>query len=163
DLITDIPSLLFMARSAKGLIGTRPSPPSKFEAQGHTPAVADYLAEPYPRSRAEGGAGHHSPISQETARGLGLPDSVRDSPFNVLRPRGISRGDFYELHFRVDPSSSVNRLPRSVGGGAWNANRIPGLRRYGPLGRAWHGTPDALKGAVGGGVISGAGLSNQQN
>ena len=117
----------------------------RFRGQGFTPAQAKYLTEPYPLERD----GHHFPIPQKLAEKWNLPDWLRDSPFNVLRPNGISRGRFYELHYRVDPSYHGSGFPRSIGG-AWSGRAI-GLQRYEGLTRLWYGTPGSLK--VAGGVI----------
>jgi hypothetical protein len=86
--------------------------------------VAEELTTPYD------GEGHHFPIPKRLAGRLGLPKALRDSPLNVLKPRNMNKGDFYELHYRVDPKSNSNRLPDSVGGGSWKGRNIPGLRKY---------------------------------
>lgn len=71
--------------------------------------------------------------------------SYSDSVFNVLRPEGISRGDFYELHYEVDP-----RLRGTgVRGESWRGKALA-LKEQGPLGRIWHGSPPPLKAWVGG-------------
>ncbi len=116
-----------------------------FRNQGFTPAQAKYLTQPYGKR-----AGHHFPIPQRVGRAV-LPDAVVDSRFNVLRPRGISLGRFYELHYRVDPYFNYARFPRSIGGG-WNGNTL-GLERYSGLQRIWYATPGPTKVAGGTGII----------
>ena len=116
-----------------------------FRNQGFTPAQAKYLTQPYGNR-----AGHHFPIPQRVGRGV-LPDAVVDSRFNVLRPRGISLGRFYELHYRVDPYFNYARFPRSIGGG-WNGNTL-GLERYSGLQRIWYATPGPTKVAGGTGIV----------
>ena len=77
-----------------------------------------------------------------------------ESEFNVLRPEGITRGDMYELHYKVDPRFSGT----SVLDGKWNGGEL-GLKRYGPLGRIWHGSPAPLKARVGGLGATGGGVA----
>jgi hypothetical protein len=76
---------------------------------------------------------------------MGLPENYNDSVFNVLRPQGISRGDFYELHYKVDPSYKGG----GVKGEKWNGEAL-GLQKYGLAGRIGHGSPPPLKARVGG-------------
>jgi hypothetical protein len=101
-----------------------------------------------------------------SGRPMPLPKAISDSPFNVLKPRGISRGDMYELHFKVDPKFNAARLPPRLGK-AWNG-KVLGLQKYGPIGRIVHGAPTALKqtvvGAAGGadGVVSAGYREGQQ-
>jgi len=117
-----------------------------FRNQGFTPAQSKYLTQPYGNR-----AGHHFPIPQRVGRGL-LPDSIVDSQFNVLRPRDISLGRFYELHYAVDPYFNYANFPRAISGG-WNGNTL-GLQRYNGLKRIWYSTPGPTK-IAGGGVIAG--------
>jgi hypothetical protein len=84
--------------------------------------------------------GHHF-----IPRRMGLPKSYSDSVFNVLKPEGMSRGDFYELHYKVDPSYNGG----TVKGERWNGAEL-GLKKYGLAGRLWHGSPPPLKARVGG-------------
>jgi hypothetical protein len=95
-----------------------------FRNQGFTATQAWYLTQPYT------GVGHHFPITQRTARRWGLPDWLRDSPFNVLKPRKISRGRFYELHYTVDPDFHGTAFPRCIGG-SWRGGQL-GLKKYSP-------------------------------
>ena len=136
-------------RQALRFPGGRPRPLTgveKYIAQGHSPALAEYLALPYK------GRGHHAfPLRRELPI-IGrhkLPDRFMNSPFNVLKPKGITRGDFYELHYKVDPSFNVARLPARFGGDAWSGEKI-GLQKYGQIGRLWYGTPTQLKAAAAG-------------
>jgi hypothetical protein len=121
----------------------------RFRNQGFTPAQSKYLTQPYGASRA----GHHFPIPQRTGRAWNLPRSIIDSPFNVLNPRGISLGRFYELHHKVDKFFNYARFPRAIGGG-WKASDL-GLTRYSGLQRLWFSTPGPTKlvGAGGLGTI----------
>jgi hypothetical protein len=135
------PLLLTSPESTESLFAAG-SGSAKFIGQGFSPAQADYLAQPYV------GMGHHF-----VPRRLGLPSIISDSPLNILKPNGISRGDFYELHFKVDPHYPGSRLPASVGGGVWNGNSL-GLEKYGAVGRLWYGSPTPLKVTVGGAVVA---------
>ncbi len=69
----------------------------------------------------------------------------------------MSTGDFYELHFRVDPKFYGAPMPARAGGGGWSGKRLR-LEKYGPLGRAWFGSPAPLKAAVGAGTVGALGL-----
>jgi hypothetical protein len=120
---------------------------AKWVARGFTPAQAEYLAAPYQ------GMGHHFwprrgidiPGIQNKVK---LPQFMSEGPLNLKKP-GISRGDFYELHYKVDPRFYNANLPRRVGGGTWTGSRL-GYDKYGQFGRIWYGSPDALKVTVGG-------------
>ena len=102
-----------------------------FRRQGFKPAQAKYLAQDYPAT----GMGHHFPISRSLAGKLGIPDWLRDSPLNVLRPNGISRGRFYELHYMVDENFYGAALSPSIGG-SWRGAQL-GLEMYNPSIRWW--------------------------
>jgi hypothetical protein len=127
---------------------------AKFLGQGFNRVQAGYLAEPYE------GMGHHF-----LRREWGLPEAITDSRFSVLKPPGISRGDFYGLHYQVDPTFYGAAFPQSVGG-SWSGSAI-GLEKYGFFGRIWYGSPTPLKFAVGGAAATGGGAAywyfNQDN
>jgi hypothetical protein len=140
ELGWDVGSLAFGGAASKAL--RELSPPAKYVGQGFTPAQADYLAAPYE------GMGHHH-VPRWAAKALGLPPSLSDSIFNVLNPRGMSRGDFYALHYQVDPHFRSANLPKALGGpGAWQGKNI-GLQKYGPWASLWHGSPAPLNAAIG--------------
>ena len=115
----------------------------RYRSQGFTPAQAKYLTEPYP------GWGHHF-----VPRQLDWPLWYSESPLNIPKPRDISRGEFYELHYLVDLDFHGAKFPSRIGG-VWRGETI-GLQKYGMLNRLWYGSPRPLKfligGAVGGGV-----------
>lgn len=130
-----------LAKSVKGLGAiSRASKAEKFLAKRFTPAQAAHLAEPYPASNM----GHHF-----VPRRAKLPSIFTESVFNVLKPEGITRGDMYELHYKVDPKFKGTGFPRRVGGGRWRGADL-GLKEYGLAGRLWHGSPAPLKARVGG-------------
>ncbi len=157
ELAFDVGSLAVGGPLAKtvGKLGgvSKAASAEKYLAQGFSPAAAAYLAEPYV------GMGHHFvPRSYLLPRWLGrrpLPRVISDGPFNVLKPEGISRGDFYELHFRVDPSFRGTGLPPKIGGERWSGKDL-GFKKYDSLGRVWFGSPAPLKARVGG-LTSGGG------
>jgi hypothetical protein len=129
---------------------------AKYIKQGFNQIQAERLASPYT------GRGHHYvPRNRAVTliKGLpplkGLPPKISESRFNVLKPKGITRGDFYELHYKVDPSFSGARLPGR--GPGWSGGRL-GLKEYDRMGRLWHGSPMPLKAVAGGAMgIAGAG------
>ena len=149
ELVFDLGSLVVggpAAKAVKGLGGvSNVGKVEKYVAQGFSPKAAAHLAKPYP-SR---GMGHHF-----MPRRVGLPKSYSDSVFNVLKPGGISRGDFYELHFNVDPKYWGNS---AIPGEKWSGKDL-GLTRNGLAGRLWHGSPPPLK-ARAGGLGAGAGTA----
>jgi hypothetical protein len=79
----------------------------------------------------------------------------RDSRFNVLKPRGISRGEFERLHYLVDPARFGGSFgPQSV---FRFSGAREGLLKYGSLRRVWFGTPTRTKIVIGAGAV-GAGV-----
>lgn len=140
ELAFDVGSLFVGGPAAKAVKGleriSNVGNVERYVAQGFSPKAAAHLAKPYPKRRM----GHHF-----IPRRMGLPESYSDSVFNVLKPEGISRGDFYELHYKVDPRYTGG----SVKGETWNGEAL-GLKKYGLAGRIWHGSPPPLKARVGG-------------
>jgi hypothetical protein len=108
----------------------------RFIAKGYAPDVAEALSKPY------SGMGEHF-LPRWVLRRVGIPERALDSPFTVLKPRGISYGEMFELHYGVDP----HFYGAAYGPGsqfAWRGSMV-GAERLGTLGRAWYGTPLALK------------------
>ena len=148
---------------AKGPTYLRPGAPPELEA---------YLGEPY-----DGEGAHFIPRRakfKETLMGMPVPEGLVgktvlpqwyiDSPLNVWKPDGISRGDFYAEHFRTDDRMYGARLPSDVDGGqGWSGKRL-GLERYSPAVRIWRGAPLPLKATVGGGsAAAGLGIYDDRN
>jgi hypothetical protein len=156
ELGWDVGSLLFGGAASKALRGLSSTGKSggaaKFLAQGFSPSQADYLAEPYD------GMGHHF-VQRSVANTIGLPKPVTDSPFNVLKPNGMSRGDFYELHYGVDPDFYGTGLGARAGGGGWSGKKL-GLPKYRLGASLWNGSPAPLNAAVG--VAGLVGLPNYE-
>jgi hypothetical protein len=125
---------------------------AKYIEQDFSPLRAQYLAEPYE------GMGHHF-FPRNAFKPIRLPRDLSDSVFNVLKPSGMSRGDFYELHYKVDPEFDGTGIASRGGGGGWSGKKL-GLDRYGLLGRLWHGSPAPLHAAVG--SIGAAGSANYE-
>ena len=118
---------------------------SKYLGQGFTPEQSQYLAQQY------SGLGHHF-----FRREWNLPKWLTESPFSDRKPKGISRGDFYELHFKSDPTFYGTKFPKSIGG-TWSGSRI-GLKKPGPVGRVWYGSPTPLKVTTGAGLLGAGGV-----
>jgi hypothetical protein len=126
-------------RAAEAFEATRAANIAKFVDQGANPKLAEYLAQPYE------GMGHHSPVSRKLGKDVDLPPWLVDSPINVSVPRGMSRGDFYEYHYRVDPRAGGFRLPANLNDGkGWRPKEL-GLTKYNLPQRIWFGTPVPLK------------------
>jgi hypothetical protein len=135
---------------------------AKFLGQGFSLEDAEYLAKPYPWK------GHHAIGRRtrfgDTFLGLKLPASIAgkplpkafmDSRFNLVKPDGISRGEFYELHAKVDPNfHGTGGLPDS---GRWSRRDL-GISRYDPVRQIWYGTPAATKKAAAGVAAAGGGV-----
>ena len=114
----------------------------RYMGQGFSREAAEALARPY------SGMGEHL-IPRRWLRGVGLPETALD--ITVLKPRGISYGEFYELHYGVDSRFFGTALPRGLG--PWEGTVIVG-EKYGALGKAWYGTSVGVKAA--GGAAAGA-------
>lgn len=159
ELAFDVGSLAVGGPLAKGAgklgaISRATVGPEKYVAQGFSPTGAAYLAEMYP------GMGHHNvPRRARLPKILGggpLPPWFSDGPFNVLKPEGMTRGDFYRLHFEVDDHFYGAKLPARVGGERWSGKKL-GFEKHDALGRLWHGTPAPMKARVGGSAASAGG------
>jgi hypothetical protein len=138
---------------------TKASRVARYIDQGFSEAKAAHLADPYI------GRGHHAILPQRARLPLLLgggpyPRFILESPFNVLKPTGISRGDFYTLHSQVDPSFYGTGFPRRLGRGGWSAKRL-GIEKYRAPQRIYYGTPGATKAVVGGTAIAGGGYVNE--
>ena len=158
-LAVDAASMAGMAAPAK-LSGKLdrlkpPSTPEKYLKQGVSPGRALDLAKPYD------GKGHHSVFAErfELPEWLGggrLPETIRESRYNVLKPEGITKGDFYELHYAVDKRFHGTGVARDFPGESWSGKQL-GLTKA-PFGvRHWKGTPTPTKTKAGGtvGVVGG--------
>lgn len=145
EVAFDVGSLIVGGPGAKATRHMVPmKAPTRVEdylAQGFSPRAADRLAELYE------GMGHHF-----AGRRLKLPEVFSESEFNVLKPPGMTRGDFYKLHYEVDPYFHGTGLP---GRESWSGKRL-GLKKHDRLGRIWHGSPAPLKARVIG-LTAGAG------
>lgn len=163
ELAFDVGSTLYGGAVLKELAGvgylSKEAQVAKRLKQGFNPSQAAYLAEPYE------GMGHHyvarSSKFPEKVGPLPLPKAIVgqklpkwfiESPFNVLEPRNISRGDFYELHYEVDPQFHYANLRNYKRTGGWSGDDL-GLEKYQGLDRVWYGAPAPLKTAVGGGAV----------
>jgi hypothetical protein len=167
----DAGSLFLGGEFAKGLSLTRAveaADAAKYAELGLDPKVIDYLNMPYEHP------GHHNiprrfrfpeviggvPLPSRIA-GQPLPELVSDSAFNLSKPDGITRGQMYAYHYRVDPKYFGGKLPNGSGGG-WSGKKL-GLRKYGPAERTWFSAPDALRAPVGNAVAGAAAADILQN
>jgi RHS repeat-associated protein len=113
---------------------------NRYIGQGYTQAEAEYLAGPY-----VDGMGHHF-----FPRRLHLPERIQDSPFNVMKPTGISRGRFYERHYLADKHfDHINMRP---GMQTWRASNS-GLTRPNFMMRGIYGLPDITRGAAASAIV----------
>lgn len=165
ELAFDVGSLAFAGPAAKltsriGVASRASVGPERYLAQGFSPSGAAYLATPYT------GMGHHTVPRRyrlpELLGGKPLPPSISDGPFNLLKPEGMTRGDFYRLHFEVDDRFHGTKLPKRVGGESWSGKRL-GFERYELPERLWYGTPAPLKARIGGSAAVGGGLIYDPN
>lgn len=129
------------------------------QAQGFTKAKATHLAGPYT------GRGHHAIIPErarlpEWAGGGAVPRAILDSPFNVLKPEGITRGEFYPLHSKVDSHFYGTGFPRRMGPGGWSSKAL-GIDKYGLPERIWYGTPGPTKALAGAAAVEAGGALNE--
>jgi hypothetical protein len=160
----DVGSLFVGGEFAKGLSLTRAvkaADTAKYLELGLSPEAIEYLNTPYE------GMGHHNIARRfrfpEALGPMPLPDSIAgkplpkvlsDSIFNVSKPEGITRGQMYAYHYRVDPKFHGAWLPDGPGRG-WSGKKL-GLQKYGPAERAWNGAPDALRAPAGLSLAGGA-------
>lgn len=125
-----------------------------FEAIGHEPGLAAYLAEPYE------GMGHHViPRRTRLPDFLGggpIPASILESEFNVLKPPGATKGEMYALHYGVDDRYFGGPLPRDVGGGGrgsgWSGRDL-GFERFNSIDRLIYGSTPMMKVVAGTGIV----------
>lgn len=114
---------------------------ARFQKEGIPLNLARYFAETYK------GIGHHYWPTNAKYKIIGnrkLPTQITDLPILRLKPEGINNGDFYKLHFQVDPSSKGGRISAEHGGGGWNGKKL-GWQRYDRAGRMWYGAPRRVK------------------
>jgi RHS repeat-associated protein len=109
----------------------------RHRAQGFTAKQAKYLTEPYDMSKE----GHHF-FPKRLGKQYGVSQDLMNSPFNVVKPQGITRGRFYERHFLADPHFAQANFPRRIGG-MWRGEDI-GLVKPGFFGRLPYAIPDRL-------------------
>ncbi len=144
-------ALVTVGLAPVGQIARRPRLPQYDEdlnmamRAGYNLKEANYSAQPY------SGKGHHQFIKSADIRrykkeGRDRLVNLGESKYNVLQPKkGTSRLRFYKQHVKVDPKASVMRL--ATGMKPFHIDRY-GIKRYGPVGRLWHGTPTRTKAIV---------------
>ena len=124
----------------------------RYRAQGYWPRQAKYLTEPYPQKLA---GNHFLPQRWRIGEKNGfLPERMIESPYNVMKPHGISRGRFFERHALGDPYCRNMNIRF---GDQWSRdNFMPGAfpNQKGPKGHNWsqwmnaplYGMPNQLQG-----------------
>jgi hypothetical protein len=153
---------LYGGAEAKGLaeLGalSKDAAAAKYMARGYPKGLSEYFATPYE------GMGHHFlPRRMELPAWLGggpVPPIISDSPFFLLKPSNMTKGDFFERHFQVDPSYHGGNIPAKFGGGGWSGHDL-GWQKHDRLGRLWYGSPAPLKAVAGAGAV-GAGAAVDQ-
>lgn len=154
EVLFDAGSVLYGGAQAKTLSrlgkAAEATGAEKYLARGIEPGLAAYFATPYT------GRGHHYlPLRTELPSWFGggpVPSLIGDSPFFLLKPKGISTGDMLELHYKVDPKYRGGKVPAEFGGGSWSGKAL-GWQKHDQLGQLWQGAPLPLKAAAGSGVI----------
>ena len=123
---------------------------SDYIAQGVPPGTARYFEQPYK------GIGHHAVgRSAKLYSWLGggpVPRTIVESPLTRVRPRGLTNGEFFPLHYGVDKYYYGGKVPAELGGGGWSGKRLD-WDKYDAIDRYWYGTPAPLKAAAGAGVL----------
>ena len=149
----DAASLLYGGAEAKGLAelgsASEEAAAVKYLARGYPKGLSDYFATPY-----DGQGHHYLPKRTELPAWLGggtVPPIISDSPFFLLKPSNMTKGDFFERHFQVDPHYYGGKISKDFGGGGWSGKKL-GWQKHNRLGRLWYGSPAPLKAAVGAGV-----------
>jgi hypothetical protein len=123
------------------------------DAADFLPADASAQSIGYMNPLYEGmGMGSHWPLPRATKLpgGKAIPKWLMDSPFNrIMPPAGATRGAFFRFHYAIDPDYWGGPVKRAFGGGGWSGKKL-GWTKYGPLARAWYGTPAPTKAAIAG-------------
>jgi hypothetical protein len=151
EVLFDIGSAALAPEAMAGPALSAEEQVAKYMAQGMDARVVQTLAEPY------NGMGYHY-IPKRGVFGVKLPKIISDSPFNLLKPSGISRGEMHKLHYEVDPKFHGARLADHAGQ-HWSGKRL-GLKKNHPVVQVVRGAPTALKRTVsgaGGGVVGAVG------
>lgn len=122
----------------------------KYLKKGFSQGQAEELAQPYD------GMGHHIIGRAETMPAIlgggPWPKALTESPLFLLKPRGIDKGQFYELHYGVDRRFHGTRI-KGFGKGQGFSGRNLGLPEFQGVERAWRGTTGYAKGVASGAML----------
>ena len=133
---------------------TREAAEAKYLARGYPAPIARYFSEPY-----TGMGSHYIPQRTPLPKFLGggpRPKAILDSPLFLLKPEGVTKGEMFERHFKVDRFYNGGPAKRKYGITRWSGKEL-GWEKYGLLGKVVYGAPPALKATVGGVLGAGAG------
>jgi hypothetical protein len=127
---------------------------ARYLDRGYPEKVAEHFAEPY-----KGMGSHFLPRRTRLPALLGggpVSRVIIDSPLSVLKLPNVSKGEFFERHYKVDPSYHGGKIRAKYGGGGWSGRDL-GWTKHDQLGRLWYGSPVPLKKTVAGAGMFGAG------
>jgi hypothetical protein len=163
EALFDAGALLYGGAAAKGMSRLGKAPklpgPEKYLALGLPANQAAHFAAPY-----IGMGSHFMPRRSTVPKAMGggpVPKAILDSPFFLLKPKGISTGDMQKLHYEVDPFYRGGKIKAEFGGGSWSGKKL-GWQKHDRPGRLWYGAPTPLKVAVGGSAAVGGGAMVDQ-
>jgi hypothetical protein len=151
EVAFDVGSTVYGGEAVEGLAGlgglSKASTAAKYVELGHPPELARYFATRNP----ERSMGHHflkrAVVKKTPAPLKPVVQSISESRFSVLKPKGMSRGDFYRLHYEVDPDYWGGKAGKEFGGVRWSGKKL-GWQKHGLLGQVVNGSPPPLKAAV---------------
>lgn len=165
ELAFDVASTAYGGAELKGLAllarRGRAMNAADYIKQGVPPRLAEYFATPYTQDLM----GHHVIARNgDLAKWMGdgpVAKAIIESPFFVLKPKGLTKGEFFKRHYQVDSRYRGGNVPREFGGRGWSGARDLGWTKHGRLGRMWYGTTPLMKGTIGGGIGLGSGVVEQ--
>lgn len=151
ELAFNVASFATLAPEINALVGFGRIPKAvrvaRYVEAGWTPDEASYLAQPYGNKRM----GSHYKGRAEWKKKFGegpISKALMNSSINVLRPSHLDIHGQNALHYAVDPAMFGTRTPNWFTKG-WSGKKL-GLEKFGPVGRAVIGAPDAVKSMAGG-------------
>lgn len=89
-----------------------------------------------------------------------VPEFIRQNPLLVIKPDGLTKGEFYKRHYEVDRSYHGGKTGAEFGSQRWRGEDLGWERRNGPS-LWWYGSTPELKAILGGGMGLGYGVGDQ--